>query len=106
MNACWTTYESPIGPLTLVAREGKLRHLYFPGKEGRLNEELRNPADLAEATGQLEQYFAGERQTFELPLDLLGSPFQRQRFFSASETALASCVCSSSATCPTTTRCS
>ncbi len=78
MSACWATYESPLGPLTLVAREGELRQLRFPGYGARLREELRRPAALAGTLGQLEQYFAGERRAFELPLELVGSPFQRQ----------------------------
>jgi methylated-DNA-[protein]-cysteine S-methyltransferase len=76
-NAYWTTYESPLGPLTLVGREGRLRRLHFPGQVGRLNEDLRCPEAFTEARDQLDEYFAGERRDFELPLDLLGSPFQR-----------------------------
>ncbi len=33
---------------------------------------------LAAATAQLADYLAGARQTFDLPLDLVGTPFQRQ----------------------------
>jgi O-6-methylguanine DNA methyltransferase len=33
---------------------------------------------LAEATTQLTEYLDGTRQTFDLPLDLIGTPFQRQ----------------------------
>ena len=33
---------------------------------------------LAEATTQLAEYLGGTRQTFDLPLDLVGTPFQRQ----------------------------
>lgn len=33
---------------------------------------------LAEATGQLTDYLDGTRQAFDLPLDLVGTPFQRQ----------------------------
>jgi methylated-DNA-[protein]-cysteine S-methyltransferase len=70
----WTIYESPIGPLTLVAGPSGLRHLGFPGR-------LRPPAGatrrpLPAVTGQLEAYFAGERQAFDLPLDLHGTPLQ------------------------------
>lgn len=31
-----------------------------------------------EAVGQLEQYFAGRRESFSLPLDLYGTTFQKQ----------------------------
>jgi methylated-DNA-[protein]-cysteine S-methyltransferase len=33
---------------------------------------------LASAARQLQEYFAGERRTFELPLDPVGTPFQRR----------------------------
>lgn len=78
MSAYWATYESPLGPLTLIGQDGVLRQLRFPGRAARLREEHRRPDVLAEALGQLGEYFSGERQSFELPLDLIGSPFQRQ----------------------------
>ena len=78
MSAHWNIYESPIGRLTLVERDGRLRGLRFPGKGDRFAEEGRRPERLAVAARQLEQYFAGERQRFELPLELLGSPFQQR----------------------------
>lgn len=76
----WTTYESPFGAFTLRGGPGGLTGLEFPGREGP-----RDPADrvgascapFAEAIGQLDEYFAGRRQAFDLPLDLIGTPFQR-----------------------------
>ena len=67
-------YESPIGPLTLVANGEALHKLLFPRKGQRLSEEGRRPGALADARQQLEQYFAGERREFELPLEPLGPP--------------------------------
>ena len=72
MSPAWSVYQSPIGPLTLVEREGRLRAVRFPGKGDRFAEGDRDPGRLAEASRQLEQYFAGERQRFEMPLQLLG----------------------------------
>ncbi|MFZ5638236.1 MAG: methylated-DNA--[protein]-cysteine S-methyltransferase [Pseudomonadota bacterium] len=75
--------ETPIGTLTLVADAVGLRHIEFPSN--------RHPADragwrpdaqgaaadtLALAAGQLRDYFAGERTTFDLPLAPHGTPFQ------------------------------
>ena len=70
----WTIYESPIGPLTLVAGPKGLANLSFPGR-------LRPPAEaskrpMPDVVEQLEGYFAGERQAFDLPLDLRGTPLQ------------------------------
>ena len=74
----FTTFESPFGELTLVgAEDGALRRLYFPGTAPALAAADHDPAALAAATEQLEQYFAGERTRFELILDYHGTPFQR-----------------------------
>jgi methylated-DNA-[protein]-cysteine S-methyltransferase len=82
-------FESPVGPLTLVAWDGTLRAVHFPAAgsppatpapAGRSPEASagRDQNLLAEAAGQLGQYFAGERRRFELPLTLSGTPFQRR----------------------------
>ncbi len=76
MSTSWDTYESPIGRLTLVEREGRLRAVRFPGAGDRFAAADRRPERLAEAVRQLEQYFGSERQSFDLPLELLGSPFE------------------------------
>lgn len=77
-----TTYESPVGPLTLVAAEAGLRAVIWP--DGRLDRvglggESLNAGTapvLDTAAGQLDEYFAGARTSFDLPLDLHGTPFQ------------------------------
>ncbi len=74
----WTTYESPLGPLTLIAGTAGLRNVHFPGRAPDLPDGDCNPAALAEAATQLDEYFAGRRQTFELELDLGGSAFQKR----------------------------
>ncbi len=71
----WTIYESPLGPLTAIAGPSGMTHLHFPGRSPRLEEaECRQ---MPEAVDQLDAYFAGERQAFELDLDLRGPPLQR-----------------------------
>lgn len=70
--------ETPVGTLTLVAADAGLRAVLFPGEaspEGAV--EGAHPL-LASAERQLQEYFAGERRTFELPLDPVGTPFQRR----------------------------
>jgi methylated-DNA-[protein]-cysteine S-methyltransferase len=74
----WTTHESPLGPLTLIGSTAGLRSVHFPGRAPGLVESDRDPAALAEAATELDQYFAGQRQTFELELDLEGSTFQKR----------------------------
>lgn len=70
-------FESPFGPLTLLASERGLRRLYFPGTAPDLDESDRDRERIGIATRQLEQYFAGERTAFALLLDYPGTPFQR-----------------------------
>ena len=72
----WTTLESPIGPLTVVAGPSGIVNVHFEGHAPRLAEAARRP--LREASEQLGAYFAGERRAFELELDLRGTPFQRE----------------------------
>ena len=74
----FTILESPFGPLTLIAGGDGLQHLYFPRRAPAIDENDRDPYRLAAATEQLEQYFNGERATFELALDCHGTPFQRR----------------------------
>jgi methylated-DNA-[protein]-cysteine S-methyltransferase len=76
-----TIVDSPIGELTLVADDGRLTGVYFPhhwyrpdaATFGRPSE-----AGFGEARRQLAEYFAGEREHFDLPLDARGDEFQRR----------------------------
>jgi methylated-DNA-[protein]-cysteine S-methyltransferase len=74
----WTTYESPLGPLTLIGGPDGLSALDFPGRGAALDETLRRPEAFTAVVDQLEQYFVGTRTEFNLPLDLHGTPFQRR----------------------------
>jgi methylated-DNA-[protein]-cysteine S-methyltransferase len=79
MTTSWTIYESPLGPLTVIAGDAGINRMRFPGSEERLDEADRRPAALAPAIEQLDEYFAGTRQAFELDLDLsAGTAFQRK----------------------------
>ncbi len=81
-----TVIDSPIGPLFLVASERGLRRLEFardasPGGIGHGRPERpRDAAEfmLSEAVRQLDEYFAGARRDFDLPLDVEGTDFQRR----------------------------
>src|ERR1700679_479563 len=72
----WDVYESPIGPLTLIAGPAGLRGLWFPGKTTAPPEAARGP--LTAVTEQLDAYFAGELRAFEVALDMHGSAFDRE----------------------------
>ena len=75
-----TTVDSPVGPLTLVAHDGVLSGLYMTGQRHRPADDSFGPEDpspFGDVVVQLAEYFAGTRTAFDLPLDLIGTPFQR-----------------------------
>lgn len=74
----WSHYDSPLGRLTLVAGERGLRELHFPGRGPTVDPSGRDPELLREVCAQLEEYFAGERETFDVALDLAGTAFRRR----------------------------
>ncbi|MEY3029478.1 MAG: hypothetical protein RL198_875 [Actinomycetota bacterium] len=82
--------DSPIGQLTLWAKDGLLWELAIgSGSSQRGNSvdkaaphaispaDARNRAVLALAEGQLNEYFSGKRNTFELPIASRGTQFQQ-----------------------------
>ena len=67
--------DSPIGPLGLTASEAGLCAVLFEGR--RVRPEGSSPV-LSEAARQLDAYFEGDLVTFDLPLELRGTDFQRR----------------------------
>lgn len=73
--------DTPLGTVRLARTARGLAGAWFDGQRhhpGVL--EARDAAAdplLRDAAAQLQAYFAGERVRFDLPLDLLGTPFQR-----------------------------
>jgi methylated-DNA-[protein]-cysteine S-methyltransferase len=75
----YTRIASPIGTLLLVGRDGGLAGLYVDEHEKapRVDEAwTRDDAPFEDVRRQLEEYFAGERRTFDLELRPVGTPFQ------------------------------
>ncbi len=75
MNSC--TIDSPLGPLQLLSDGGQLWAIHFPDQHNGAPDTLDDPV-LQLARRQLQQYFAGTRHQFELPLAPRGTAFQRQ----------------------------
>lgn len=73
-------YKSPIGVLELSARAGRLIGIRFGAeRENQFAPAFGSPEDQAVldlACEQLDEYFAGERQRFDLPIALQGTSFQ------------------------------
>lgn len=77
----YTTYDSPVGELTLVADGEVLTGVYFrhhwyrpdPSTFGPLV-----PDALPDVRRQLDEYFTGERQEFDIPTRASGDEFQQR----------------------------
>ena len=75
--------DSPVGRLTLVATDdGLAAVLWENDRPDRVRLHIAAEDDahpvLVEAERQLTEYFAGQRRSFDLKLDLAGTAFQRQ----------------------------
>jgi methylated-DNA-[protein]-cysteine S-methyltransferase len=69
----WHAYApSPIGDLLLVASEEGLLEVHFHGTSDAPRDDKR----LAPVIRQLDEYFAGDRKTFDIELAPRGTPFQ------------------------------
>lgn len=74
---------SPVGVLTLVARDDRLAAVLWEQERAnrvRLGELLRDDEHplLQQTALQLGEYFSGQRRHFELELDFAGTAFQRE----------------------------
>ena len=71
--------DSPVGRLHLLANAEGLRRICFPRERHPRPEDTLGthaPARLAFARRQLDEYFAGRRREFDLPLRPVGTAFQ------------------------------
>ncbi|QDW67355.1 methylated-DNA--[protein]-cysteine S-methyltransferase [Luteimonas granuli] len=72
--------DTPIGTLTLAADDHGLLRIDFPPPcQAHVGDDWQEGGNavLAEAQRQLQEYFAGKRQRFDLPLSPRGTEFQR-----------------------------
>lgn len=65
------SFESPIGPLTIIEKDGFITNLSFSKCEKSSTSDI-----LILAKSQLKEYFCGKRQVFQLPLNPNGTSFQ------------------------------
>ncbi|GIH15333.1 methylated-DNA--protein-cysteine methyltransferase [Rugosimonospora africana] len=75
-----TVIDSPVGSLTLVAADGALAGIYMEQHRHQPPFSTfgeRDPGPFAGVTEQLTEYFDGGRTTFDVPLALGGTAFQR-----------------------------
>jgi methylated-DNA-[protein]-cysteine S-methyltransferase len=78
----YTRHESSLGPLLLVARDSALIGLYFADQPHAPNVSAWKGDDdaeiFAQAIVQIDEFVAGHRRKFDVPVALTGTPFQRQ----------------------------
>ena len=83
MQLVYMYMESPVGALKLVAHDQALVAVMWDNEDHKrvrlaeLIENIQHPM-LLKVKQQLEQYFAGQRQQFNLPLDFQGTDFQQR----------------------------
>lgn len=71
--------KTKVGTVYLVASEKGLQALYLDQDPKLKNaRSLKESKILAETVKELDEYFAGKRTKFEIPLDLQGTPFQKK----------------------------
>jgi methylated-DNA-[protein]-cysteine S-methyltransferase len=78
-------HSSPLGVLLIAASDLGIsgiyfdEHRHFKGKDGWLPVQEKTAAarHLTQAARQLDEYFAGRRTAFDVPLDLSGTDFQQ-----------------------------
>lgn len=76
-----STFHCPLGPLLIVADLVGIRGIYFPdhAKPTRNASVQAGSNSIIElAQKQLEEYFAGHRETFDVPLNPEGTVFQKK----------------------------
>ena len=83
MSHAYKIIDSPVGKLKLVAKDAKLVAILWENDKPKrvpldlLQEEKTHPV-LLETARQLNEYFAGKRNHFELDLDFSGTEFQKK----------------------------
>jgi methylated-DNA-[protein]-cysteine S-methyltransferase len=83
MKHLYDTFATPVGPFSAAVDEsGKLVATAFGGVDALrsrfdAHDLTRDPAKLASVRSQVAEYFAGQRDDFDLPLAAAGSAFQQ-----------------------------
>lgn len=71
--------ETAFGPMLLLASDKGMRALAFPGNEYEAAQEGEGHPILEQCACELNEYFAGQRREFTVPIDLQdGTAFQRR----------------------------
>jgi methylated-DNA-[protein]-cysteine S-methyltransferase len=82
--------KTPIGVLEIEGDDEAITLISLPKASTKptaalVSDKTAMPAAVAAAVTQLEEYFAGERTQFDLPLELEGTPFQKDVWLALGE---------------------
>ncbi|BFK88875.1 methylated-DNA--protein-cysteine methyltransferase [Pseudoflavonifractor gallinarum] len=69
-------FDTPLGQMALAEESGALTRLFLPG-EGIPRLVSRETPLLSKGRDEILAYLRGERRSFDLPLDPMGTPFQQ-----------------------------
>lgn len=80
-----TSWKTPIGFMTIKASEVGITEIIlhqrakrFAESKAMKSQNAMAQAHLALAKAQLTEYFDGQRKSFDIPLDIKGTPFQKK----------------------------
>jgi len=74
-------YEYPIGNLGIAEKDGRIVYVSLAGDEKKdipKEYERHETPVIKKASRQLAEYFMGKRKEFDLPLEFLGTDFQKK----------------------------
>jgi methylated-DNA-[protein]-cysteine S-methyltransferase len=72
-------FDTPVGRLVLECDGDVLIGVWLPSEQRHGRRDVDDvPPVLKETANQLEEYFAGERTEFDLPMEMDGTDFQRE----------------------------
>jgi methylated-DNA-[protein]-cysteine S-methyltransferase len=74
-----STFDTPVGPLTVVCSQSGVREVRFGKPDARLLAAAEPSEKMTVGIRrQLKEYFAGKLSEFTVPLDPVGTPFQKK----------------------------
>lgn len=83
--------DAPFGKLTLIAEGSVLTAIRFGAEAGAVCDEANAVLDCA--AQQLEEYFSGRRCAFSIPMEMRGTPFQKQVWNALTEIGYGETAC-------------
>jgi len=71
-------YESKVGKIGIADDGNAVTNIYFESEAGEKDSQIRETALIKEAHKQIEEYFDGNRKSFDIPISPSGTEFQQK----------------------------